>query len=111
MGFERFVKLEGCLDDELAPDRVAMKKFKLENLQNGYILGKAKLIDVKKYKDSEEFKKDKKSHLATLDFGRFGFILEGVERLKPRPAKEMLGFWEEDSKKSCEILPIGIDNI
>ncbi len=75
------------------PDAAAMQKFNFNSLPNGFILGKAKLIDVKEYKDEKDFLKDKELHLADFSFGRFGFILEEVQRIKPIEAKGNLNFW------------------
>jgi len=76
-------------------DKEAMKKFGFDNLPCGFILGKARLVCVKKYKTKEEHKKDQEKHLADNSWGNFGFILDGVERFeKPIPSKGKLGFWE-----------------
>lgn len=76
------------------PDQKAMKKFGFEKLPLGFIIGKAKLIDVKKYKNEEEHKKDKDKHLASSYWGNFGFILENPKRTKLIPAKGKLNFWD-----------------
>ena len=49
------------------PDKSALNKFGFEKdkLPLGYIIGKAKLINVKKYKNNKEHNKDKKLHLAS----------------------------------------------
>ena len=78
------------------PDKEAMKKFGFKNLPCGFIVGKAELINVKKYSSSEEFEKDKNLHLAEEKWGNFGFILKNIERLKLIPAKGNLGFWNFD---------------
>jgi hypothetical protein len=78
------------------PDKNAMKFFGFENLPNGCILGKANLIDVKKYNDKGDFLGDKNLHLADSDFGNYGFVLGSVRRIKPIPAKGKLNFWEFD---------------
>ena len=75
------------------PDPEAMKKFGFEELPCGVIVGKAKLVGVKNYKNEEEFEKDKNFHLATPKWGNFGFILENPERIEKIPAKGSLGFW------------------
>jgi len=76
-------------------DKKAMKEFGFnDDLPLGFIVGEAELIEVKKYKDKKEFEKDKNLHLATLDWGSYGFVLKNVERVNPIPAKGMLGFWE-----------------
>ncbi len=78
------------------PDSNAMKRFGFENLPLGMIVGKAELVDVKDYKIlKEEFEKDKDKHLATSDWGEYGFILKNPRRLeKPIQAKGSLNFWE-----------------
>jgi len=76
------------------PDKKNMKKFGFENLPNGFIFGKANLVNVKKYKTTKEFNKDKNKHLATKDWGTYGFILKNVKRIKPIPAKGQLNLWE-----------------
>jgi len=79
------------------PDKKAMEKFGFKELPCGFIVGEAELIDVKKY-DKEGFEKDKEKHLATEDFGDFGFILKNIKRLeKPIPALGKLGFWESEA--------------
>jgi len=80
------------------PDKKAMKKFDFKKLLYGFIIGKAKLIDVKKYADKKEFDKDKNLHLADNSFGNYGFILKEVKRIKPIKAKGQLGFWNFDKK-------------
>ena len=75
------------------PDRNAMKIFGFKDLPCGFIVGKAKLIDVKKYKNKKEHNEDKKLHLASNEWGNFGFILEEVKRIKLIPAKGKLNFW------------------
>ncbi len=66
-----------------------MKRFKFKDLPNGFILGKVNLVDVKKYWSKESFLKDKKLHLAK-GFGKYGFVLEDAERIKPKSVKGML---------------------
>ncbi len=72
------------------------KKFNFEvsELPLGFIVGKATLVNVKHYKDDKEFKQDKDLHLATKEFGNYGFILKDVERIKPIKCKGKLNFWE-----------------
>jgi len=80
------------------PDEEAMKRFEFTELPYGFIVGKAKLIDVKKYRNDKEFNNDKDKHLATSDWGNFGFVLEDAERIKPIPARGQLNFWNFDLK-------------
>ncbi|MFH1311313.1 MAG: ASCH domain-containing protein [Nanoarchaeota archaeon] len=75
------------------PDKKNMKKFGFENLPLGFIVGEAELVDVKKYSNQKEFNKDKRLHLATKNFGKYGFILKNVKRIKLIPVKGQLNFW------------------
>lgn len=79
-----------------SPDWEAMERFGFKKLPCGFIVGKAKLVDVKKYADSEEFEEDKEKHLANSSWGEYGFLLEGAERVKPIEVKGKLGFWDYD---------------
>lgn len=76
------------------PDKKNMVKFGFKELPLGCIVGKAKLISVKKYTNTKEFNKDRRLHLATSGWGKYGFILTNVKRIKSIPAKGNLGFWE-----------------
>lgn len=76
------------------PDNEAMQRFGFKELPCGFIVGKAKLIEVKKYKNEEEHKKDKELHLASSQWGNYGFIIENPERIEKIAAKGKLGFWE-----------------
>lgn len=76
----------------------AMKKYGFDELPNGFILGKANLIDVKHYPNEEEHKKDKDKHLASNFWGDFGFVLKDIERITPIAAKGNLNFWEFEWK-------------
>lgn len=64
----------------------------------GYLVGKANLIEVKKYESQEEHQKDKNLHLADELWGNYGFVLKDVKRIKPIPARESLNFWNFDQK-------------
>jgi len=75
-------------------DKEAMKRFGFKDLPCGYIIGEAELINVKKYIDKRDFERDKNKHLATEEFGNYGFILKDIKRIKLIPARGMLGFWE-----------------
>jgi predicted transcriptional regulator len=79
-------------------DEKAMKEFGFNKLITGAIIGKAKLIGVKHYKNDEEFNKDKNLHLASREWGDYGFVLENPERINPIPARGQLNFWEFDIK-------------
>lgn len=81
------------------PDKKNMKKFESMKLLNGFIVGKANLFDVKKYKNRKEFNKDKNKHLATVKWGKYGFMLNSIKRIKnPIPAKGKLNFWKFNGK-------------
>ena len=76
------------------PDRKSMKKFGFSELQYGFIIGEAELVDVKHYLNQEEHQKDKQKHLADSTWGNYGFVLKNAKRIKPIPVKGKLNFWE-----------------
>jgi len=76
------------------PDFEAMKKFGFDKLPCGFIIGKANLVDVKKYETMEDFINDKELHLATEEWGFYGFILNDIKRIDLVEAKGKLNFWE-----------------
>lgn len=76
------------------PDKESMKRFGFAELPMGSIVGKSKLIGVKKYLDEEEHKKDKDKHLTDDSWGKFGFLLESSKRIEPISTKGKLNFWE-----------------
>ena len=79
------------------PDLNAMKQFGFDSLPCGLIVGKAKLVEVKHYNSKEEHAKDKELHLASSDWGNYGFILEDAQRIEPPiPARGNLNFWNFD---------------
>ncbi|MFQ5531552.1 MAG: ASCH domain-containing protein [Candidatus Nanoarchaeia archaeon] len=82
------------------PDKKAMEKFGFKTLPCRFVVGEAELVDVKNYKNNKnEFEKDKYLHLATSDWGEFGFILKNFKRLNTIiPAKGNLGFWDFNLK-------------
>lgn len=81
------------------PDEEAMKHFNFQNLPTGAIVGKANLTNVKKYSNKKEFEKDKTQHLASEEWGNYGFILTNIKRfVKPIEAKGKLGFWDFNNK-------------
>jgi len=67
-----------------------------ENLPTGCIIGKATLVDVKKYESKKEFEKDADKHYAKGWWHpkAHGFILKNARRLKPRPLKGKLNFFD-----------------
>jgi len=79
------------------PDSKSMKKFGFDKLPVGAIVGKAELIEVKKYEEEKEHKKDRSRHLADSSWGKYGFVLKNAKRIKPVEAKGKLGFWEFES--------------
>lgn len=80
------------------PDMLAMKKFGFSELPYGCIVGKAELIDVRKYNNEKEHLKDKELHLASSYWGNYGFVLINPRRLDEIPINGKLGFWEFDYK-------------
>ena len=80
------------------PDKKNMKKYGFNKLPNGFIVGRANLFDVKKYENNKEFNKDKNKHLATKKWGKYGFMLKNIKRIKPIPAKGQLNFWNFKGK-------------
>jgi predicted transcriptional regulator len=76
------------------PNSKAMKRFGFDKLPVGVIIGEAELIEVKKYGNDSEHKKDKNKHLADSYWGKYGFVLKNARRIKPIEAKGKLGFWD-----------------
>lgn len=71
-----------------------MNKFGFKDLPLGFILGRANLIEVKKYDSEKEHKKDRNLHLASSSWGSYGFILDNVKRINQVPCKGKLNFFE-----------------
>jgi hypothetical protein len=71
-----------------------MKDFGFKDAPLGFIVGEAELVDVKKYNNKEDFENDKNKHLASEDWGSYGFILGNVKRIVPIKANGKLGFWD-----------------
>jgi len=65
----------------------------LKDLEFGKLIGKAELVDVKEYKNQEEFDKDYDKHFAK-GFVRYGFILKNAKKITPVPLKGKLNFFE-----------------
>lgn len=76
------------------PDKESMGRFGFKRLPLGCVVGKARLVEVKKYDNAEELAKDKRLHLASGEWGSYGFILKNVKRVKPIECRGALGFWE-----------------
>ena len=68
------------------------KKFNIIPV-TGAILGKAELIDIKEYKNKEDFEKDNNKHFAK-NIVRYGFILKNARRITPIKYKGKLNFFE-----------------
>lgn len=77
-----------------SPDEESMRRFGFNELPLGFILGKAELVDVKHYQTDEEFEKDNNLHLASREWGDFGFILKNPQKINPIHAQGQLNFWE-----------------
>jgi predicted transcriptional regulator len=75
-------------------DKTAMARFGFTDLPIGAIVGKAVLLDVKKYTDEFSHLSDKDKHLASFEWGTYGFILENAERMPNISCKGSLGFWD-----------------
>lgn len=75
------------------PDKEAMRKFGFEKLPLGKIIGKVKIVKVKKYANQKEFLGDKNFHLADSFWENYGFVLEDAQRINPISAKGNLNFW------------------
>ncbi len=90
---------EFLIHSSKVPDKDAMEKFGFKDLPCGFIVGKVNLLDVKKYQDEDEFIEDNEKHLATSEWGRYGFVLENARRINKIPCKGKLGFWEFDLNK------------
>ena len=75
------------------PDERAMKKFGFRDLPAGCVVGRANLINVKKYNSKRELLTDKHLHLGSETYGYYGFFLSDIKRIKPIPCKGKLGFW------------------
>ena len=79
-------------------DEKAMEEFGFSDLPLGYIVGKAILKNVRFYSNSRELNKDKNLHLASKEWGNYGFILENPERIEKIPYKGSLRFWNYNDK-------------
>ena len=80
------------------------KRLKIDQkLVTGAIVGKAELVDVKKYKSSNELKKDRKIHFSRQEFQdkTFGFILKNPKPFRiPISWKGQLGFFDVELPKN-----------
>jgi len=86
---EFYIHASGNLDEE------QIKKYNFSNLPKQALVGKANLVEVKIYKNEEEFLRDKDKHLASdIKWGKYGFILKDVKRINPIKCKGSLNFFE-----------------
>ncbi|HET6516796.1 MAG TPA: ASCH domain-containing protein [Nitrosopumilaceae archaeon] len=80
------------------------KRLKIsKKLVVGAIIGKAEIIDVKKYNSRLEVKADSKRHLASPDFfdRKYGFVLKNPKTFRiPIPCKGKLGFFDVEIPKN-----------
>ncbi|MEX0932934.1 MAG: hypothetical protein WDZ77_02445 [Candidatus Pacearchaeota archaeon] len=80
------------------PDLENINKFGLKNLENRFILGKARLVADKNYENEEDFLQDKNLQLASPKFRGVEFFFKNIERFKKSiPAKENLNFLESEN--------------
>lgn len=80
-------------------DKKAMEKFGFKNLPQGCIIGETEIVDVKKYANENDCDKDKEKHLASAEWGSYGFILKNAKKFdKPISASGKLGFWNFDKE-------------
>jgi len=66
-------------------------------LNQGCIIGYAKLVDVVVYNNKDDFLHDNSRHLsinANKDYPVYGFVLENVKKIKPIKYKGKLGFFD-----------------
>lgn len=79
-------------------DKKACSEFNIDpkGLVTGAIVGKARLVSVKKYSSKKDFEKDKDKHLAGEFYANpvYGFLLRDVKRVKQEPIKGKLGFFK-----------------
>ena len=79
------------------------KRLKInENFTTGAIIGKAELVDVKKYDLLKEIKMDQKKHFSVKNFQNrtYGFILKNAKPFRiPIPCKGKLRFFDIELPK------------
>lgn len=76
-----------------------LEKYGFKELPQGCIVGKARLVDVKKYKNKEELEADADKHCAGKEWWSeptYGFILKNAQRLDSIPLKGKLNFFDVD---------------
>lgn len=91
----------------LNTNKQAEKEHGFQNLPTGCIIGKAVLLDVKKYQTQKEFEKDADKHLAKSWWHpkAHGFILKNAQRLPIKQLKGQLNFFEVKQKKQTNSTP------
>jgi hypothetical protein len=81
----------------LQPDEQGMKELKFAKLPTGCIVGEAEISGAKEYRTIEGWNADIDKHCAPLTVWtkkRYGYFLQNVKRLPPKPCKGMLNFFE-----------------
>ena len=76
------------------PVKDDMKKFGFDSLPLGCIVGEVELVNVRKYSGKKECDSDVKKHLASGDWGNYGFVLKNAKRSRQIKCKGSLNFWE-----------------
>lgn len=80
------------------------KRLKIDKkFVTGAIIGKAELYSVKKYNSTNQIKKDKKFHFASMELEKkiYGFMLKNAKPFRvPIPCKGKLGFFDVQLPKS-----------
>lgn len=82
------------------PNTEAMERLKFKDLPTGCIVGKAKIVDVKEYNSIEEFEKDSDKHFAKgyeWNGRLYGFVVKDAQRVKEKPLKGQLNFFEVEN--------------
>ena len=87
---------EFLIHASLNTNKKAEKELGYQDLPTGCIIGKATLVDVKKYKTEKEFEKDTEKHYAKGWWTpkAHGFLLTNAKRIKIKPLKGQLNFFE-----------------
>jgi hypothetical protein len=86
------------------PDALAMQRFGFTALPLGFVVGRARLDDTKKYCSMHDLLLDEDKHLASQDDIKrmykasnktyHGFVLSQPKRIKPFKTKGRLGFFD-----------------
>jgi predicted transcriptional regulator len=79
-------------------DKGAMERFGFSTLPLGCVVGEAELVSVKEYANEKDWLEDADKHCAgsiKFDRKRYGYLLKNVKRVKPKPCKGRLGFWDK----------------